>query len=337
MKRFVLVLVVLMMTLVAFNAPARAQGAGCGLSDADCKILATADANIAKITSFAHSYDFALKVNAQGQTVDVTSKGSGVFSVDPAGMTGSDPTAALGSLKLTLDLDGAAKMTGNDQSGKAQLVVVDGVIYANAGDGKGWQGVKLSDLLSQAMSQTGAGGTASANPQVEQVTKALQDPALMQAITAIPTIKGFITLAKAAGPTIDGAATTAFTYTLDFKTLISAPEFAPVVKTLFKSVSGTGSEVTDAQVAQMTPLFSSLLKDTTFTITRYVGEKDNLYHGIKVYLKSTIDTTALGSSGAPVDLLLSLDVQLSKIGNTFEVKAPEGAKMVAMPVATPAK
>lgn len=334
LKRFALMLAVLMMATVAFAGPAHAQGASCGLSDADCKILATADANIAKMTSFAHSYDFSLKVSANGQGANVASKGAGIFEIDPAAMSGSDPTAALGSLKLTLDLDGSADASGQKQSGKAQVVIVDGVLYAN--DGKtGWQGIKLADVLTQAMSQTGAGGAASANPQVEAVTKLAQDPALMQAIASIPSIKGFITLTKAAGPTIADEKTIAFTYALDFKTLVSAPEFAPVVKALYKSVASGGQEVTDAQVAQITPLFASLLKDTTFTITRYVGEKDNMYHGIKIYLQAKVDLTAFGQSGAPVDALLSLDVQLSKIGQTFEVKAPEGAKMIAMP--TPAK
>jgi hypothetical protein len=340
-------LLIALMAVASFPEGARAQGAGCTLAEADCKALAAADANIAKMTSFAQTYDFQFKVNSGTTNVEVTSKGSGVFAIDPAALTGSDPTAALGGLKLTLDFDGSTKGTGTDQSGKAQVVIVDGVLYAN--DGKtGWMGIKLADVLTAAMSQS---STSSTSAQTAQVQALLSDPAVLQSISAIPNIKGFITQEKAAGPDIDGKKTTSFVYKFDIKALLASKDLYPLIKAVAKASNPTGPEVTDAQIEQLAPIVGTLLKDSVVTVTRYVGE-DGFIHGIKLYVQLKIDASAMGGgaggAASTADLLFSLDVQLSKINEKFDVKAPEGAKMqdiknmmpgagMPAPAATPAK
>jgi hypothetical protein len=329
MKRFVVMLLVALLALATFPGGARAQGTGCTLAEADCKLLADADTNAAKITSFEQAFDFQLKVNSGTTNVEITSKGKGVLAADAAMMSASDPTAALGGLKATLDLEGATKGTGSsDQSGKIQIVVVDGVLYIN--DGKaGWIGVKLADLLTQAMAQSGGTGGATA-AQTAQIQALLSDPAVLQSISAIPNIKGFITQEKAAGPDIDGKPTTAFVYKFDIKALLAAKEIYPLIKAIAKSSNPTGPEITDAQIEQFAPLVGSVLTDSVITVTRYVNA-DGFPAGVKLYIQLKLDTAMLGggSGGAATtaDLLFSLDVQLSKINQTFEVKAPEGAKM----------
>ncbi len=329
MKRFVVMLLVALMAVASFPSGARAQGTGCTLAEADCKMLADADAKLASVTSFEQSYDFQLKVSSGATNVEILSKGKGVFAIDPAAMTGSDPTAALGGLKFTLDLDGSTKGTGTDQSGKVNIVIVDGVLYAN--DGKaGWMGVKLADVLTMAMSQSsGAGGGATA-AQTAQIQALLSDPAVMQSISAIPNIKGFITQEKAAGPDIGGKKTTSFIYKFDIKALLASKDIYPLIKAIAKSSNPTGPEITDAQIEQLAPIVGTLVKDSVITVTRYVGE-DGYVRGLKLYVQLKIDASAMGggASGAAStgDLLFSLDVKLDKINEKFDVKAPEGAKM----------
>jgi len=348
MKRFVVMMLIALMAIASFPSGARAQGAGCTLAEADCKMLADADAKLASITSFEQSFDFQLKLNGGGSNIEVASKGKGVFAIDPAAMAGGgDPTAALGGLKLTLDLDGSTKGTGTDQAGKVQVVIVDGVLYFN--DGKaGWMGVKLADVLTSAMTASSSGSSAA---QTAQIQALLSDPAVMQSISAIPNIKGFITQEKAAGPDIDGKKTTSFIYKFDIKALLASKDLYPLIKAIAKQSNPTGPEVTDAQIEQLAPLFGSLVKDSVITVTRYVGE-DGFIHGIKLYVQIKVDTAAMGGGGSgaatTADVLFSLDVQLAKINQKFEVKAPEGAKMqdikgmmpgagAPAPAATPAK
>lgn len=333
MKRFALMMMIALMAVASFGSTARAQQDTCfGLSAADCKAIADADTGLAKLTSFEQTFDFQLKIKAQGMTVDVTSKGTGVLIADPAAMNATDPTAALGGLKLTLDVDGSAKVANQpDQAGKVQIVVTDGVIYFN--DGKaGWQGAKLSDLLTQAMaSQSGTGGAGAMTGQNAQIQALAGDPAVLGAIFAIPNIKGFITAQKSAGPDIGGKKMSAYVYNFDLKTLLAAKELFPLIKAIAKQANPTGPEIQDAQLEQIGPLATAILKESVVTVTRYVGDEDKQIHGIKIYVQLKIDGAMLGAAGDPVEALFSLDVKLDKLNGTFAVKAPEGAKMVTPP------
>ncbi len=330
-----LALVAIVGVLPAFGA--RAQGMTCTLAADDCKILSTADANVSKETSFNQDFSFSLKASGTS-SVDVEATGSGLFGLD-SGASMTDFTSGKG-IKLTLDITASTKGMGSDQSGKTNLVIVDGVAYVNVNDGKGWQGVKLSDAM-----QAG-GGTAGMmnNPAVA----AFQDPAFLQALAAIPNIKGFITLTKTEAPDLDGQKMVGFTYALDLKTLATSKEIYPLIKAALKA-SGQGSaDVPDDQLAQITSVAGKALADTTFTITRWVGATDNLYHALAIDLKAKIDPTSMGQTGDPTNVSLNLTVKLTKVGQPVDVKAPAGAKMVDMggssgsgtaatPAATPAQ
>lgn len=331
MKRFLLMLA-LVLVAVSPISRANAQGA-CGLAEADCKILEKADA--AAYNSFEQDFEFSLKLKMGAQNADVSSKGKGVLVLDPKALASSDPTAALGGLKMTMDMTGAAKVTGSpDQAGTIKMVIVDGVFYAD--DGKGWQGIKLADVLQQAMAQ--GGGSGGASPLPPEATAAFSDPAFFNALMAIPNIKGFITVKKEAGPDIEGQKVTAYVYNFSVKTLFAAPEFAPVIKALVTAAGlSAGAEVTDAQVTQFSTLLGTLLQDSTITITRYVGEKDGLHHGVALFLSAKIDASSLGGGADPIEFQTNLKVTVTKIGQSFDVKAPAGAKMTSLPVPTPAK
>ncbi len=327
MKSFKRLSLLLALVLVVGSLPAisvRAQATCFGLADADCKILSTADANVVKETSFAQEFTFSLKANNNGQATEINATGTGSFAVDPAmmgKMNMSDPTAALAGLKLSLDVTGSTKGTGSDQSGKASLIIVNGVIYANANDGKGWMGAKLSDLTSQGTSM------AAGNPAAAMAT----DPALLAALAKIPSIPGFIKLEKTTNsPELDGQKQIEFVYTLDIKSLVTSKDLYPIIKTI-AGAAGGGSDLTDEQLAQFGQLAGTALGNTTIKITRWVGATDNLYHALAIDLNASIDPAVMGGSGPATTVALNLLVKLTKVGQPVDIKAPADAKMMTPP------
>ncbi len=313
---------VLMLALACFAAlplvGARAQGPACTLADADCKLLAAAEANNGKLTSFQQDFTFTYTLGGVGGAAptNTTASGTGAFTGGmPANMM-SDPTAALGTIKASLDVTG----TSNGASGKTQIIITDGTLYIN--DGTGWKARPMSELLQRAMNSSPA-TPASDSPALAL----LGNPALAQGLMALPNVKGIATLAKEAGPDVDGVKTSAFVYNIDVPTLLNAPEFAPILSAAASQMMGGAGGAIPVQT------LTSLLKNPKLSLTRYVGDSDQLFHGVAIKFSGTLD---LG--GATSDISLALDVKLSKIGQPFTITAPAGgATMVAVPAATATK
>ncbi len=184
---------------------ANAQAVNCfGLGTADCQLVVAADKNISQETSFNQTFETTATLTTATQTASLSATGSGVFAVDSAALGNtSNQTALLNALKLTLNMSGSVKTTGgtaasSSQSGKANLVVLNGQIYIQATDSTGtlspWQSSSLSDVAAAGTgSRSGTGSlTGSTNPALA----AFQDPAVIQAILTAPNIKGFITAQK---------------------------------------------------------------------------------------------------------------------------------------------
>jgi len=314
-----------MLALACFAAlplvGARAQGVACTLADADCKLLAAAEANSGKLTSFQQDFTFTYTLGGVGGAAptNTTASGTGAFTGGmPANMM-SDPTAALGTIKASLDVTGTTNGASGQTSGKTQIIITDGTLYIN--DGTGWKARPMSELLQRAMS-SGPATPASDSPALTL----LGNPALVQGLMALPNIKGIATLAKEAGPDVDGVKTSAFVYNVDLPTLLNAPEFAAILSAAASQMMG-GTSGGGAIPVQM---LTSLLKNPKLSLTRYVGDSDQLIHGVAVKFSGTLD---LG--GASSDISLALDVKLSKIGQPFTIVAPVGsATMAAVATAT---
>jgi len=336
-KRFGLVAALVL--TAAISAPVFAQdSSGCTLAAADCKILSTADSNISKETSFTQAFDFNVDVNTGSQKVNIKASGTGPFGVV------ANATDPLGGFQMQMDMTGSTTGTGSDSSGTINIIIVDGVLYlkGNVGSQKmdTWQGVKLSDLQSLAMSQMGAmtgGGAAGGSSALpggvdpSKFTGLLNDPAVMTSLAAIPTIKGFITQEKTANsPDLDGQKQVEFVYTFSPKALLDSKEILPLAKALISAAasmggasSGATAALTDDQVTQYLQLASGVLGDSNLKITRWVGSTDNMYHALGLDLNVNV---AAGSS--PITATVHLLVKLTKVGAPVTVKAPDGAKMI---------
>lgn len=339
--------------LIAFTPAltSRAQGdTRCfGLSDADCQLWHSGNdsANASKYSSFVMDYNITFTLAGTGTNdVDFKVTGTGPFSIDASKVSAasSDPMAALTALTMANTLTASLNANGQTQKGTFEFRIVDGNLYYKGDQvtqdkwmyislGKTLSAVmsnpSFTNMLSGVMSGTGGGTGAGNNP----ATEIMSDPEVMAAIAKIPDIPGFIKLERQADLDIGGEKTAQFVMNFDILTLIKSPDFAPILKAGLKS-QNQGAEVDDKQVQQIVALAQTVLKDTKFSITQWVGTTDKLSHGLGVDFVMKIDenTAALlpsssSSSGPakPLDLNFHFDVKLTKIGQPVTVEPVKDA------------
>lgn len=336
--------------LIAFT-PAlttRAQGAPCyGLADADCKLLQEASdpANSAKLTSFVMDYNVTLKVVGTGTSdIDLNVTGTGPFSVDASKVSGasSDPTAALSALTMANTINASLTSDGKTEKGTFEFRIVGGYLYfkGDMATQNQWQSIALGKALGALMSNPqftemmsgamGGGTGSSSNP----AAAFMNDPEVMKALTNLPNIPGFIKAERKADVDIGGEKSAQFVVNFDLLALVKSKDFAPVLKAALKS-SQQGAEVDDKQVQQVIAIAQTVLKDTKFSFTQFVGTKDKLPHGIAIDFTMKIDETTAALLGAgssdgakALDFGFHFDVKLTKIGQPVTVEPVKDAKEI---------
>jgi len=335
-KRFGLLVATAALTL----APAigsLAQGMTCTLAAADCTALATADANVAKETSFAMEFEFSLDIKGDSPS-SAQATGTGQFAVAP-NISMTDPTALANGIQLALDAKGSG--TGSSSgSGSISLVVTNGVAYFKT-DTQDWQGIKLADAIKLGQAQMaggagGFGGTGASSAGAAQFTQMLSDPNVMSALSSIANIKGFVTQQKTSNtPQLEGQNMSEFVETISPAALLSSPDFATALTAIISAVQkanpsagAAAGNMNPAQLTAMLPIVSSMIGDTNLKITQWVGQTDNLYHAFGWDLNLNINPAAMGGSGTPTTGTIHFLVKLTKVGQPVTLTAPAGAKMI---------
>lgn len=312
---------------------ANAQIANCfGLAAADCQLVASADKNISQETSFNQTFETSATLKTATQTTTLSATGGGLFALDSAALSGTaDQAAVFNALKMTFNVSGSVKTTGSSastQSGKANFVVLNGELYAQATDSTGtlspWQSISL------AQAAAAGSGSGSSNNASNPALAFFQDPAVIQAIVSAPNIKGFIVGKKTANvPIVDGQRQTELVYTFDAKTLVTSPTMYPVIKALLKAGNANYSGATNAQMQSNALTLAAALQGTTFKVTRWIGTKDKLYHALGIDGVFKLTSLVAAQSGSATFHLL---VKLSKVGQSITVNAP-----IAVSQPTPSK
>ncbi len=317
-----------------------AQGMTCTLAAADCTTLATADANAAKESSFAFEFEFKADIKGDSPTSG-DSTGTGQFGIAP-NTSATDPTALANGIQLQFDAKGSGSGGGSSGSGAVSLVISKGVLYFKT-DQQDWQGINLADAikLGQAQMAGGAGGfgasAGAASAGAAQMAQMFSDPDMMSALSSISNIKGFITLEKTSNsPQLEGQNMSEFVETISPAALLSSPDFATALKTIFAAVAKANPSAGAAaggmnpdQLTAMMPIVSSMIGDTNLKITRWVGQTDNMYHALGLDLNLNINPGAFGGgSAAPTTGTVHFLIKLTKVGQPVTVAAPTGAKMI---------
>src|SRR4051812_41407302 len=108
-KRSGLLLAAFAITVLSSVIGTHAQAPDCfGLRQADCKIVSAADANIARLTTFAYEIAVTLTYNSGEYAGEYKLTGNGLYDGAPVGSgTMADMMAALKTLKFSLDATGS--------------------------------------------------------------------------------------------------------------------------------------------------------------------------------------------------------------------------------------
>ena len=286
--------------------------AACTMAAADCTTLATANANLAKETSFQVDVEFKLSLSGK-LNLDTQSTGTGEFAVSPAANLG-DLAAVLSGVQFKLDLNNTTG-TANTAAGTTNFVVAYGAAYLKTtGD---WQGTNVAEILKAAQAKLGS---------------QLNDPKFMKAVESIQNIKGFTEAKTTNTPTLDGQNMTEFTDTVLLSSLLKSPDFGtmlkPVLAGVTTSVPFLSGPLTNLLSGRALPLLSLLVDDSKITITRWVGQTDNEYHAFGVDINVNVKE---GPLGKPTTGTIHLLVKMTKIGEAVSVTPPAGAKMIAIP------
>jgi len=294
------------------------------LSAEDCKIITEADANNTKLASFNYDFEMSAKYASPGVSGTATSKGKGLYSRDPSTpIDPDDPLSVYTDMKMTLDATSTSTLrsrTGSplNQRTTINIILVDGVIYSKTSQTKQWIGIRLEDAASADQP----------NPGVEF----MQDPEIVEAMAAIPKIKGFVKIEKSKNaPIIDGQRQIEFVYTFDIQTLLKAKEIIPIYKKLAEIGGGPVADMSDTEVAAAASQVARMMRGTTVIVTRWIGSKDKLNHGLSIDIVFKLDGGGVQFS-VNQNLTLTANVRfvfkVTKIGKPVKVVAPRNAEIV---------
>ncbi len=282
-----------------------------GLSDADSDLLAAANENSAAASSFA--YDFVATLSIIGldtQPITANLSGSGVIVSDMSGdLFSLQVLGQLGSGGQTIPVNFEARL-------------INDMLYLNLGDGSGWMGGPLDELLSDDMFGELTGGMGTDLPvdpgalASGDLSDLMMMPGLTEAMTGLSTLEPerYISLNRLA--TEGGVAQ--FRLTLDLAGLLSSPEIGSLLGMAMMGDAGSMG-MSQAEMAQMGQMIGMMFAGSMISLDQYVDVERELVN--RTVLAVTLPLEGLlGAPGAGIDL--TFDINLSGYGQSFKVEAP---------------
>lgn len=305
-----LILVILVMVLTALGGSAiHAQDSCFGLSEADCEILTTANENMAMVNSF--TYDLSADASVGGmQLLAMLAPGlpgEMAFSLASNGTFDGDNQAAEVFFDISADVDmESAAATGT-------LILVDDVVYMIDEDGQAY-GFKPDDMDTADLPM---------DMDMESLDMAeMAETFSMEALTGMFTDFGmdpsaYVSFARLDNMDLMGQTMYPFEFRLDIGGLLNSPEFLQVIGML------AGVAEDDPTMGGMMDMVPTLMSgiESELGMTEYIGE-DGYVHGISFVLDFTADLSSLFGPGDPVDIGLSLNLELDNINAAPAVVAP---------------
>src|SRR5258708_2104619 len=321
MKRLaVLLMCLLLVVLLAQGQLSHAQ-IPCQELAGDCKLLAQADANLARLTSFTYTLDLNLSATQGSRRLtNSTLTGSGVFALDTAALK-ADPGALAQAITFSLDAEAIDKASNSPVSQKTHLIIANRGLYEK-NDTSPWKGIQFDEVL-RVLTTTNA------------VLPNMADPALAQSIEALLTTPDIIKIERTTNaPIVDGQQQVEFVYTVDLQALLSSKALVKVLKTAMQSNPQYRS-YTDDQWAALLTLAKQALVNTTLKFTRWIGARDKTLHGFGIDLRAKFDSQTIalltpGMNAEPATLSLRVLAKFSRVGQAVSVKAPAGVKLMTI-------
>lgn len=363
MKSRLLTLLVVLAVVMGIAPAVNAQGGDnfltCfNLSPEDCEILMAAEANTeANLNSFDLnlSLDFSMTgLSTLGPMMGDTSGGIGDVSlhVEGGGPVVKVETDGVPPVETQLNLVGTLVENGTEDTRNFNLVIVDGVLYAQHPDTGEWRGVTFEELLSDPETQAFLGGLLGGEGGGELPSGALtpgsltgMDPEAMLESMGISSdmldllrTPGFINAERLPDEDRMGQTMYVFSLSADSGPLFAAPAFQSLLNSAIMDAASS-----DSDLGSMAAVIPMLLGSTsiTFNQTQWIGADDQFIHATTIDFQLSLDLSALmGAAGAnsggsnvqmpPIVIQFHLEIGLEQLNQPFEITAPAGAAIVTL-------
>jgi hypothetical protein len=327
--KFRISLLLVLVVVLAFGATSRVSAQDCPYSADECALLEAATANAASLTSFYMNYTITLSTSGipDGQDIAFDLTAEGPFDASAA-LTVSDPMQALTGIAVANTWNASLNAGGQEIAGVFEFRIVGGELFFQ-GDvvtqGE-WQKLDLATALTALTAQMGDLGamTGGVDPT------AAADPALLAAImtAAEASEEPLVEYSTSEGPSIDGAATTVFTASVNVKALLQVISDEAVREQLATALQAQGQTVTAQDLAQLeliVRLFEPTLDATTLEFSQYVTNDNPNFAGFNITFNTTIDAETVNAvaQGQGTQLEESIvvdfvfDMQLSQLGESL--------------------
>jgi hypothetical protein len=344
--------------LLALAPGASAQTDCLNLAEADCAILQAAEANSENVKSAQISFaiDFSLggleSFDPSAGGIEFHLSGQGPFTStgvpDPTAMMSGDLASLLDTFNTQMDMNLSITMPDESFSTPFSFVITDGTLYFSDPESGEWVGMTGEALAAQFEQMQGMmGAMGGVDPSTMSDPTAMMGQLPPELITALSTIDfeglaatpGFLNFQRLGDEQLMGQAMIPFQFTADFGTLFKSAEFQTAVNQLMQAAAQMDSGADSAEAAQMMMVVPLFLQNTTGTlnVTQWVGSTDQFIHKVAVDLQGAMDLSALAAAGGdasaasqmqPITIDFHFDVSFDQINGTFDIQAPEGARIL---------
>lgn len=294
--RYLLLLAALLVAVI----PASAQEGIYGLSAEDTQVWVGANGNSFNQDQFSFGYTVNLSATVEGQPINVALNGSGALDVvNGNGFINITGTAA-GST-----IDGEIRIIGDQLFARANDPA--------SGADFGWFALDLNEL--EAANLDTQGLQDSFNAEVFEANGI--DPAALLAVgTAFLTVdpEQYISAVRT-----DEGGTAVFTTNLSLSDLFRADGMTDVTVALGEAFA---SPLSPGEAAGVNGLAVEVLRDTVLTLEQRVNTATGLVDGASLLVSSQIDPASFGETGAPINVVFTLEIKVSGYGTPATVQAP---------------
>ncbi|HLV34415.1 MAG TPA: hypothetical protein VKY59_04840 [Spirillospora sp.] len=303
-EKFRLTLFLTLVAVLMIGVPATLAQETFGLSVEDFALFSSPNTDADSV-----SFNFSLDLNVTGApdgAVNIALTGTGVIGTDSAGLPVAD-----------LVIGGNADTPDGSSPVELQFRVIDGVLYMNMGDGSGWIGQPLDEMLE---------GLEDFSPVPLDPTEMdpSSDPEAMEALGSImgalanmdPT--EFIGIARLG----DTNGQAHFQVNINLSAFLSSDAFTELM-------NAAGEMSGDESMAGMGMMMSMLFQNMSLTFDQFIDLTDNrVRQGILDFMMNLNPAMMGAESAEPVDVRFRLDVSNLQYNVPVSVSAPEGAMMM---------
>lgn len=305
-----------------------------GLSADDCELYY--DGNN-PFTSAYFTYDLMLYAADADETAEVTSQGSGSFTVNLEASSFSK------AIECNLEME----ITSGGQTVPLELRFIDGMFYIGS-QGRWWYmtfaevmklsgaPIELDKLISPAdMLPSGETDDAAALADAD-ISKMMA-----QLSPFFEVLSEYIVATRGENIDIKGNPVSVFTTKIDIKGLVSDPDISKSMNDLLTEIPNeiANSDVAWADIVDgmqmlpvMLPMFGLMVKDAEATLYNKIGVGDRYNYGVGIDLDLVLNPAMLGMVGSeskskePIDLVIEFTIDFTDHNAGFTYEIPEGAQ-----------